>query len=156
MGEKNGFADREEIRSVIAKSGRLLDRGGFTAYLELYTADGRYSMEAKNEEIGRDTVWMRLTRTELASLLKELPQHVRDKAHRTHMVTTDEIALSGASAKAVSTFAVFRTTLVGETAVYALGSYEDELVAENGAWKIKSRVARVETRSLTTPTPLPL
>lgn len=147
----------EKIRSLIARSGRLLDRGGFDEYVNLYVVDGTYSLEAKSDEIGRATIWQQLDRNELATLFKEAPQHVRDKANRTHLVTTDEINISGSAAKAISTFAVFRTTLYGETNVYALGSYEDDLVIDATMdWKFKNRRVRVDTRSLTTPTPIPL
>lgn len=156
MADANDLAEREQIRTLIAKSGRFLDRAAFDAYLGLYTEDGRYSLEARSEQIGRDMVWMRQTKPELATLFEEMPQHVRDKAHRTHLVATDEIEIAGNHAKAVSTFAVFRTTQVGETALYAVGSYEDELIVVDGAWKIASRVTRLETRSLVTPTPVPL
>lgn len=149
-------AHREAIRTLVARSGRMLDRGDFSGYVELYAADGTYTMEAFSHEIGRNTVWMQANPSELVTLFKEAPMHIRDKARRTHLVTTDEIEVDGAAAKAVSTFAVFRTTLTGETTVYALGSYDDEIALDGGQWKLKSRRVTLTTRSLSVPTPEPL
>ncbi len=38
--------DRDAIRTVVARSGRLLDDGRFPEYVDLFAADGRYSLEA--------------------------------------------------------------------------------------------------------------
>jgi len=148
--------DRESIRTLIARSGRLLDAGRFAEYVELFAADGRYQLEAHSSEIGRDMVWLSLDRAELADLFREWPLHVRDAATRTHLIAIDEIELDGTHARALSTFAVYRTDERGRSEFYCVGRYEDELRADAAAWKINRRSARLETRLLVTPTPLPV
>ena len=100
--------------------------------------------------------WLEADREDLRLLFKEYPQHVRDKAHRTHLVAPEEIEITAGAGTALSTFAVFRTDLAGQSALYAVGHYEDELVLEEGAWKLRCRKAKVTTRQFTTPTPMPL
>ena len=142
----------------MARSGRFLDEGRFADYLELYAEDGRYQLEAHAAEIGRDMVWLSLNRAELAELFREWPLHVRDEAVRTHLANLEEVTLAraDAAANALSTFAVFRTDETGRSELYCVGRYEDELEAVAGAWKLRRRRARLITRLLVTPTPLPL
>jgi 3-phenylpropionate/cinnamic acid dioxygenase small subunit len=148
--------DRESIRALIARSGRLLDEGRFADYVELFATDGQYLIEARSAEIGRDMVWLSLNRTELAELFREWPLHVRDAATRTHLIAVDEISFAGADAHAFSTFTVYRTDERGRSEFYCVGRYEDQLCSEATVWKIKRRSARLETRLLVTPTPLPV
>jgi 3-phenylpropionate/cinnamic acid dioxygenase small subunit len=124
--------------------------------VDLFAGYGTYVIEAISSEIGQQMRWMELDRSELAALFKEYPQHVRDPAIRTHLVTVDEIDATGDPATAVSSFAVFRTDPHGQSTLYAVGSYEDELVMAEGTWKLRRRKVRLDTRQLATPTPLPL
>ncbi len=101
-------------------------------------------------------VWLSLNRAELAELFREWPLHVRDEAVRTHLATPEEVTLARAAAAALSTFAVFRTDEKGRSELYCVGRYEDELEAVAGTWKLRRRRARLITRLLVTPTPLPL
>jgi 3-phenylpropionate/cinnamic acid dioxygenase small subunit len=146
--------DEQAIRTLVMRSGRFLDEGRFSDYVGLYAEDGRYQLEAHAAEIDCDMVWLSLSRAELAELFCEWPLHVRDEAVRTHLVTVDEIALPGATA--FSTFAVFRTDEKGRSELYCVGRYEDEFEASTGEWKLRRRRARLVTRLLVTPTPLPV
>lgn len=156
MPETHPLEERELVRALLMRSGRLLDDGRYEEFVDLFSKDGKYLLQARSDELGRDMTWLTANRDELASLFKEYPQHVRDKAYRTHLVAPDEILLSTGAGKAVSTFAVFRTDLAGRSALYAVGRYEDELVVEGGTWKFKCRRTMVTTRQFSTPTPLPL
>lgn len=149
--------EHESIRALLARSGRLLDAGDYPGFIDLFHTDATYTLEADSPEIGKTMRWLDLGRDELAQLLAEGPQHVHDLAERTHMVTTDAIAVgTDETATAVSTFAVFRTSGMGVTSVYAVGSYHDRLSRSGGGWLIASRRVLVKTRMFQTPTPLPL
>lgn len=150
-------AEHESIRALLARSGRLLDAGDYPGFIELFQADATYTLEADGPEIGKTMRWLDLSRDELARLLAEEPQHVHDLAERTHMVATDAIDVAtDDTATAVSTFAVFRTSGMGVTSVYAVGSYDDRLSRTGRGWLIASRRVMVKTRMFQTPTPLPL
>ena len=157
MSDDLRIEDREKIRTLIARSGRNLDTGDYAAFIDLFVPEGHYTLEAKSPEIGADMSWLSLESKELAALLDESSQHVHDLAERSHFITTDEIVFDGEEARAVSSFAVFRTDQEGRTGVYAVGSYVDRLVwtSESG-WKIADRRARVRTTMFRTPTPMPL
>ena len=149
-------SESDHIRALVSRAARLLDAGGYDQFLELFTEDGRYRIDAASAELGKQMTWMDLDRSELAALFKEYPEHVVDKATRLHLVTTDEIEIAGNSATALSTFAVCRTDLRGASALYAVGRYDDVFVRQGQTWKLRSRKVRLETRQFTVPTPLPL
>ena len=150
--------DREAIRALVARSGQLLDAGEYGAYTELFSADAAYTLEADSPEIGRRMVWLHLDRDAMAQLLAEAPQHVHDLAGRTHLITVDAIEFDEEMAHAAvrSTFAVFRTTPEGVSAVYAVGSYSDRMERSGPNWLISSRNVKVATRMFAAPTPMPL
>ena len=148
--------EREAIRDLIARSGRLLDIEAFGEYVDLFASDGLYEMKAYSPEIGRDMTWLSADRDELADLLQELAEHVRDPSARAHIVSVDQIDLDGENASAASTFVVFRTDPRGETTLYAVGRYDDALVRQDGAWRLRRRTVTPQTRLFTTPTPTPL
>ena len=156
MAEKHPLEERESVRALVTRSGRLLDDGRYEEFVDLFSRDGTYSLQARSDELGKDMTWLTADRSELTTLFKEYPQHVRDKAYRTHLVTPDEIVVSPGAGKAISAFVVFRTDMAGQSTLYAVGHYEDELVIEDGAWKLKYRRTMLMTRQFSTATPMPL
>ena len=148
--------EREAIRDLIARSGRLLDTEAFEDFVALFAPDGLYEMKAYSPEIGRDMTWLSADRDELAGLLEELAEHVRDPSTRAHIISVDRIDLDGDDARARATFVVFRTDPRGETTLYAVGRYDDDLVRHNGAWRLRRRTVTPQTRLFSTPTPTPL
>jgi methanesulfonate monooxygenase subunit beta len=156
MPEKDLIDGREQVRALVTRSAQLLDRGLYQDFVDLFSSDGTYVLAAKSDEVGTDMTWLEADRGELGALFREYPQHIRDNAHRTHLVAADEIEISEDAGRALSTFAVFRTDLSGHSTLYAVGHYEDDVVVEDGRWKLKRRKARLVTRQFSTPTPMPL
>ena len=156
MPDTNLIEGREQVRALVTRSAQLLDRGLYDDFVALFSRNGKYVLAAKSDELGKDMTWLEADRSELGELLKEYPQYVRDKAHRTHLVAADEIEISEDAARVLSTFAVFRTDLSGNSTLYAVGHYEDDVIVEDGSWKLKLRKARLLTRQFSTPTPMPL
>jgi len=150
------MTESDRIRALVSRTARFLDAAVYDQFLDLFTDDGRYRIEAMSAELGKQMTWMDLDRSELAALFNEYPDHVVDKATRLHLVTTDEVEIADDSGTALSTFAVFRTDQHGASALYAVGRYEDAFVRLGQTWKLRSRKVRVETRQFTVPTPLPL
>ena len=150
--------DRENIRLVISKSGSFLDERNYEEYINLFSKNGRYILEANSSEIGETMSWLDMPRDELSALLEESPQHVHDLAERMHIVGVDEILFDGEGevAEVISSFSVFRTDTSGLTQVYAVGRYYDNLIKIKGDWKISERIVKVQTRMFRTPTPTPL
>lgn len=147
---------REALRRLISRSGRLLDEGDFGAYTGLFAPDGEYRLEAAGPEVAHAMTWVLLTRDELAALLDSAAKHVWNTGLRKHLIAVDDVELDGERAAASATFCVFRTDEAGATSVYAVGSYDDEWSLADGRWSLRRRVARVQTRSLTPPSAMPL
>ena len=148
--------EREAIRELIARVGRLLDTKDFAAVIASFAEPGSYVLRAYSPEIGKELIWMSVKRAELLRLLKESAEHVHDLADRTHQITVDQISLEKGEALARSTFSVFRTDMKGQSDLFAVGHYEDRLVKNGDTWLIDSRTVRLHTRMFTVPTPLPL
>ena len=150
--------DRENIRLVISKSGSLLDECNYGEYINLFSKNGRYILEAESSEIGEKMNWLDMPRDELLALLEESSQHVHDLAERMHIVGVDEILFDGQGdvAKVTSSFCTYRTDTSGLTQVYAVGRYYDNLIKIKEDWKIRERKVKVQTRMFRTPTPKPL
>ncbi len=146
---------RERLRSLVARSGRLLDDGAFDAYVGLYAGDGRYSMTAKAPELPQPMTWMALSRDELGSLFESLPSHEWDLGERLHLISVDEIEL-GDVATVQSTFCVVRIDAGGRQELYASGRYTDRWRMEGSDWRLAEREARIANRLWTAPSPIPL
>jgi 3-phenylpropionate/cinnamic acid dioxygenase small subunit len=156
--EIKGSVNFEHIRLVISKSASYLDEQNYTGFVQLFSENARYILEARSSEIGEEMNWLDLSRDELSALLEESPQHIHDLAERMHLISVDEIIIdtSGDTANVKSTFSVFRTDTAGITQVYAVGRYYDSLLNMENVWRIKERIVKVQTRMFRTPTPTPL
>jgi len=140
-------AAREEIRELIRRACWQLDQGDFAAWLSNFDDEGRYEIVAYSPEIRREMRWLNTSREGLKQLLKEMPNHVTEDARRAHMVMEIGIEMKeGGEASALSRFVVFKTNQRGETAVYAVGRYEDLLSGGVGSWRFRARRVLLETR----------
>lgn len=101
-------------------------------------------------------VWLSLDRAGLEALFAELPSHVHDESSRKHLITVDQVLLEQGSAVVHSTFVVYRTDQSGRTELFCVGTYEDQFLGAETHWEITARRVRLETRLLSTPTPVPL
>jgi 3-phenylpropionate/cinnamic acid dioxygenase small subunit len=157
MDENHNSAEiRDRLRAIVSQSGRLLDSGRFNDFVDLFDGEGTYVLEAHSAEIGRDMIWLSLDRAGLSALFEEWPSHIHDESSRKHLITVDDISLSGGTAAVYSTFVVFRTDEGGRTELFCVGSYEDQFSGSGIEWKLTARKVRLETRFLSTPTPIPL
>ena len=81
---------------------------------------------------------------------------VHDLAERTHQINVDQISIEGDRAEANTTFSLFRTNLRGQSELFAVGHYRDQLLYSGNHWLICNRTVEVRTRMFTVPTPLPI
>ena len=147
---------REALRGAIHRSGRYLDDGRFDAYVDLFTADGEYCLEARAPELMRPMTWMALSRDELDLLFKEAPGHEWPLGERTHLIAVDSIESSRNGATVMSTFCVLRADETGRLECYAVGRYDDVWVMGTEGWKLRRRVATLRNQLLSVPSPVPL
>lgn len=57
--------EREAIRELIARVGRLLDTKDFAAVIASFAEPGSYVLRAYSPEIGKEMIWMSVKRAEL-------------------------------------------------------------------------------------------
>lgn len=140
--------EKDAIRDVLQRAGRLLDAEAFSDWIGLFARDATYEVRAYSTEIGAEMEWMKLNREELKALLEQVPEHVRDLARHLHLISPVSIEITDGKASALSSFAIYRTTQDGVTHCYAVGHYEDTLMENKGAWRFLARTVRLHTRVL--------
>ena len=101
--------EKDAVREHIMRTARLLDEEALEDWLALFSEDGTYEIRAYGTEIRADMVWWRSTYAELAGILKEARDHVRDPARRLHLVSPVSVEVSADRAEALSHFQVTRT-----------------------------------------------
>jgi len=150
------WRDQQAVRDLVARTAARLDREDFSGWLELFDAGAEYALCAYSPEIRRTMSWWKSGRATLEKQLREIPQHERDAASRLHVLGPVLVELDGDRARAETSFALFRTMPDGETKLYVVGRYEDEVVKKSGAWLYTRHRAILETRVLEAFTHVPL
>src|SRR5690349_7052569 len=128
-------ADRLDIQDVIARYAWALDTGNVDAFVSCFSARGALIWDAFEEP----------DRWEGADALRAFITFFRDlpsSAGRQHHVSNIVITGSREVAHASSYVAVVLRQGDGPHAVNVMGYYEDELIREAGAWRLRQRVIR--------------
>jgi 3-phenylpropionate/cinnamic acid dioxygenase small subunit len=149
--------DIEAIRTVVQRTATLLDAEQFGEWIGLFDAEGSYELAAYSTEIRRWMTWQLSDRPTLEQMLSEVDEHVRDPARRRHVVGMPLVEFSDETvARATTAFSLFRTTPEGESSLYIVGSYEDQLVKRDGAWRYAFHRVVADTRLLDAFTHIPV
>jgi methanesulfonate monooxygenase small subunit len=132
-----------------ARAARALDRADHAGFLALCTPDFDYQVIAFSPELGRDMIWFDHGRDSLTSLFQTLPEHLRrpDRLLR-HLGPSLVEEQSDTRFRLDTSFAVFRTTPRGDSHLWVVGRYEDELLFTDHGWKLARRLTRLDTRDL--------
>jgi len=135
----------------------LLDARDFVAWLDRCSDDFTYVIRAWSPEIRRDMTWLAYDRSGMETLIRQLPRHNSDQSVLTRHVTVYTVEPLENGARVVSALTVYRTDLDGgETRIFAVGHYHDELVRVGNEWQLRAREVRLDTRSLGIGTHYPL
>jgi methanesulfonate monooxygenase small subunit len=148
--------DIEAIRDVVQRTAILLDAEDFDGWLKLFDTEGTYELSAFSTEIRRWMTWQHSDRATLEKMLQEVTEHVRDSANRRHVVGMPLVEIDGDRARARSPFSLFRTSPEGQSSLYMVGCYEDQLVKRSGNWLYAAHKVIVDTRMLDTFTHIPV
>lgn len=148
--------DRQLIQELVNRTAALLDDEKLEDWLALFDEGSTYELRAFSREIRKWMTWWKADRQTLAKQLKDVGQHVRDPASRRRIVGTPVIRIDGERAHAVSPFAIYRTTPDGQSSLYMVGRYEDEIVKKSGAWLYELHRAVADTRLLESFTHVPI
>ncbi|MBM3510168.1 MAG: hypothetical protein FJX61_08545 [Alphaproteobacteria bacterium] len=142
-------ASNDDIRGLIYRSCLHLDAERFADYIALCADDFRYCITAYSPDLRKDMVWLDLNRTELATLLENVPNHVRLPGKLIRQASVYTIEPNGGATVATTTaLIVTYTEPDGTSRVYAVGRYHDRIDVGGAAPLLKSRDVRLETRDL--------
>ncbi len=150
------MSDRDAVFDVIRLTAAKLSDESLDDWLALFATESEYEITAYGPEIQADMSWWKSNREELAAILAEAKEHVRDPGRRLHLVTPISVDMDGDRATALSHFAIMRTDPDGNSAIYAAGRYEDRLIKQDGHWLYECHRAVLDTRMLEPFTHLPL
>ncbi|HWW64850.1 MAG TPA: nuclear transport factor 2 family protein [Sphingomonadaceae bacterium] len=124
--------DELAIRRILIDYAAFLDGRDYASYAALFTADGEWANGAGSHK-GRDAI-----RAMLESTLG--PAGAPNRSNY-HIISNPRIDIDGDRATATSRYLFVMRGPNGQPVPSLAGIYRDELVRQNGAWKIKRRVA---------------
>jgi uncharacterized protein (TIGR02246 family) len=125
--------DRLEIQQLFVDYGRHLDRGDFAAFAELFSRDGEILLGPIGRAKGRREIQATLE----AALAGRIGETV-------HVVSSPAIELSGDVATSEVMWTVLARTPEGDLAVTMAGRHVDDLVREEGRWRILRRKGLID------------
>ena len=128
------FADKDDIQNVLLEYGRALDARDFTAYSNLFAADGEW-VGGFGAVKGPANI--------KAFMEKNMGTN-GNPTHNYHLLSNFVVKVNGDTATAWSRWAFVQPQDRGAVIAQA-GSYDDTFVRENGVWKFKKRTASNDT-----------
>jgi methanesulfonate monooxygenase subunit beta len=146
------------VRDTIYRSSILLDQQDWDGWLAYCDDEFQYAIRCWSPEINKDMTYLALDRKALASTIRLLPKHNTDHSPLTRhtSVYTVDIDEEKRLASAVSSVIVCQNLLdginshidAGESRLFIVGKYIDNLKIENGKAMFVSREVRIQNRRL--------
>jgi ketosteroid isomerase-like protein len=130
--------DLEEIRRIYIDYGRNLDKLDFAAYAQLFASDAKLRLGPVARADGRDEIQQVMT----AQLGGSPPGSF------VHLIATPQIELDGDRATGECMWAALGGDADGRPVLTSVGRHVDELVREDGRWRIKLRRGLVDIPSV--------
>jgi uncharacterized protein (TIGR02246 family) len=124
--------DQEAIRQVLIAYGEYLDARDYAAYASLFARDGTWT-GGFGSATGPAGIQAMLER----NLGRPEPGFINRSNF--HLMTTMSVEVRGDTATARSRYLFFTATPENRPQAALAGRYEDELVREDGQWKIRRR-----------------
>lgn len=156
MQNNNDIAN--SVRDTIYRATIALDGQEWNDWLALCSEDFYYVITSFSPEINKDMIYMEGDLKEMTSVIDLLPKHNTDHSplRRHTSVYTVDVAEDGKSASAVSSFVVYQNMLdgnnshidSGESRLFLIGKYIDDLVIENDQVKFLKREVKLDNRRL--------
>jgi ketosteroid isomerase-like protein len=137
---------REQIRQIFVDYARYLDSGDHAGYASLFASDG-VLLAALGEAVGPDAIKAVLDEHLGPQVRGHLPQAV-------HVMNNQRIDLDGDTGTTDVVWFYLTTDADGVPTVLQCGRYRDDLVRQDGRWKIKRHdISRIMGRSPMDPAP---
>ncbi|HEY7248143.1 MAG TPA: aromatic-ring-hydroxylating dioxygenase subunit beta [Xanthobacteraceae bacterium] len=148
----------QAIRETIYRACLLLDEEKFLDWLSLCAADFNYRITTYSPEIRRQMTWYEQDAAGLRAMVEMLPKHNTDHGRLTRHVSVYTVEAEGSQseAKAISSFACYRTMLdginshidSGETQLFLIGKYHDRFRIDDDGPRFVERNVLLDTRRL--------
>lgn len=148
----------DDIRSLVYQSCQSLDDENFDKYLSLCAPDYQYQITAYSPEIRKEQTWLKHDRNEMVGLFKMLPQHVRMPGRFFRQACVGPVGdlTNTETVNITSSLVVAYTEPDGLSRLFAVGRYEDTIVANGKSPLLLSRTVRLDTRDLSPGAHVPL
>jgi len=137
--ELQELRDREAIRQVFVDYARTLDSGDYEGYIRLYARDGAFG----------DAVGSEAIRASVEAYARRVEEGKREGRFKPalHIMDNHDIRISGDRATAVILWSYVAVGPDGLPELLQIGRYDDELVREDGVWKLaRHRIERLMGR----------
>ena len=146
----NTLALENSVRTLIARSCLLLDEEKFDDWLALWTPAMHYAIHAYSPEIRKDMTWLELDRPQMKQLLAGLRTHERDPSALFRQPAVIEVRIDETARRveAITNVLVIRTSVHGESSLFASLRYHDTLVLGPDGPLLEDRAVRLSTRVL--------
>jgi ketosteroid isomerase-like protein len=133
--------DYEEIRQLLARYARAVDFGDIGGILDCFTPDAYFESvglpnEASHADLrfeGKDQLGVLFT-----GVYRGIVGHTR------HCVNTPVIEGDGETATVFCYLFILRVGMAPHAGVLLTGTYEDRLVKQDGRWRFRARVCKVD------------
>jgi uncharacterized protein (TIGR02246 family) len=120
--------DMMEIHQLFIDYGQHLDAGRFEEYSQLFATDGEIRLGPMGKAKGRDAIRETMTKV------------LADTVGKTfHIISSPMVKLDGDTATSEVMWTVIQDGKDGRPEVGMLGRHKDQLVREDGRWRIQIR-----------------
>jgi uncharacterized protein (TIGR02246 family) len=120
--------DLMEIHQLFIDYGLALDAGDFDAYAALFAEDGEVLLGPMGRAKGRDEIKALMTKTLSGGVGSSF-----------HIISSPQVQLDGDAATSQVMWSVVTRADAGHATLTMIGRHRDDLVRENGRWKIARR-----------------
>lgn len=130
--------DLLEIQQIFIDYGLALDAGDFDRYAALFSEEGTINLGPMGKATGRSAIKQLMERTMEGRVGQSL-----------HIVSSPQITIddSGATAHSQVMWTVVHRDDTGRPRLTMMGRHQDELIRENGRWKIARRRGLIDMPS---------
>ena len=120
--------DLMEIHQLFIDYGLALDAGDFDAYAALFAEDGEVLLGPMGRAKGRDEIKALMTKTLSGGVGSSF-----------HIISSPQVQLDGDAATSQVMWSVVTRADAGHATLTMIGRHRDDLVRENGRWRIARR-----------------
>jgi ketosteroid isomerase-like protein len=133
--------DYEEIRQLLARYSGAVDFGDIGGILDCFTSDASFEsvgLPSEASHADRRFEGKEQLRALFAGVYQEIVGHTR------HCVNTPVIEGDGETATMFCYLFILRVGVAPHAGVMLTGTYEDRLVKQDGTWRFRARVCKVD------------